>query len=161
MGVDVMLGMECIEVDASVKRVVLRSGAQIGYDKVLIATGCTAAIPEGLPGMDLPGVFTLRSLQDSQNLVAHARSKRRAVIIGSGFIGIELSSTLRTQLSFDEVTVVGKDAVPFQRVFGKEIGELVMQLGREKGISFKMEVCARPCKEVCFTCIWNLFSVCS
>jgi len=66
------------------------------YSKLLIATGARAARPP-IPGVDLPGVFSLRSLADGQAIHAYLedRTPRRAVLIGGGYIGLEMAEALR------------------------------------------------------------------
>ena len=65
-----------------------------GYDKLILAPGATPMLPP-IPGIDLPGVFTLRNLQDTDRIKAALdRGVRQAVILGGGFIGLELAENL-------------------------------------------------------------------
>lgn len=66
------------------------------YAKLLIATGARAARPP-IRGLDLPGVFTLRSLSDGQRIHSYIKehAPRRAVIIGGGYVGVEMAEALR------------------------------------------------------------------
>jgi NADPH-dependent 2,4-dienoyl-CoA reductase/sulfur reductase-like enzyme/rhodanese-related sulfurtransferase len=83
-----------------VKKVVrardLASGREYeeSYDKLILAPGAAPLLPD-LPGVDLPGVFTLRNLQDTDRIQeALDKGVRRAVILGGGFIGLELAENL-------------------------------------------------------------------
>lgn len=98
-GIDVQLGCEVTAVDPAAKTVkVQRNGdapfVQV-YDKLIIATGARAVrLP--LPGVELPGVFTLRTLVDAQLIHTYLekRRPRRAVVVGGGYIGLEMAEAL-------------------------------------------------------------------
>ncbi|MCA9239293.1 MAG: FAD-dependent oxidoreductase [Planctomycetales bacterium] len=64
-----------------------------GYDKIILAPGASPIRPP-IPGIDTPGVYTLRNLQDADRLLAAATGSKRAVIIGGGFIGLEMAENL-------------------------------------------------------------------
>ena len=100
-GIDVRMHHEATAIDPGSKRVAvtnLDSGEsfELAYDKLVIATGASAMRPP-IPGLDLPGVFTLRSLSDSQRIFAFMAEKQptTAVVIGGGYIGIEMAEALR------------------------------------------------------------------
>jgi len=101
-GVDVFTRHRVDEVDAvnmRVKVVDLDSGGEswADYTRLLLATGASAVIPP-LEGTDLPGVFPLRKLEDSLSIKEFLKSNRprRAVIVGAGPIGMEMSESFRT-----------------------------------------------------------------
>ena len=96
-GIDVRIGHEVTAIDRAAKTVTvkkLESGESWAesYDKLVIATGASAVRPP-IPGLDLPNVFTLRSLEDGQRIKAHLESDRpkRGIIIGAGYIGLEVA----------------------------------------------------------------------
>ena len=66
------------------------------YDKLVIATGASPAVPP-LPGIDLPGVFTMRTPDDAISLRAYVEEKsvKKAVVVGAGFIGLEIAENLQ------------------------------------------------------------------
>lgn len=72
-------------------------GFELDYDRLLIATGASARIPD-LPGVDLPGVFALKSLEDGRRIKAFIRENnvKKTVIIGMGYIALEMCEALRT-----------------------------------------------------------------
>jgi 3-phenylpropionate/trans-cinnamate dioxygenase ferredoxin reductase subunit len=82
------------KIDTGRSRVVLADGAEIGFSELVIATGARPRIPP-VPGCELEGVHVLRSLSDAVRLRDAARSAERTVIIGAGFIGLELAHCLR------------------------------------------------------------------
>ena len=99
-GIDVRIHHEVTAIDRIEKTVAvlnLDSGDSTNqhYDKLVIATGASAVRPP-IPGMDLPGVFTLRALADSQRIYAYMAENRpeRAVVIGAGYIGVEMAEAL-------------------------------------------------------------------
>ena len=101
LNLDVRTGCEAIEIDRAGKRVSVRhlsagSVEWIGYDKLMLAPGA-APIRPALPGIDDPRVFTLRNLQDMDRICAAADAGSRAVVIGAGFIGIEMSEQLHAR----------------------------------------------------------------
>jgi NADPH-dependent 2,4-dienoyl-CoA reductase/sulfur reductase-like enzyme len=92
-GIAVFLNSPVKKVDFRRRRLQSTSGKIIGFDQLLIATGSTVRRLT-VPGANRPEVFYLRQLKDSQTLRARIRRGRRAVVIGSGFIGMEVASVL-------------------------------------------------------------------
>jgi apoptosis-inducing factor 3 len=123
-------------VDAQAKRVETEGGDPVAYDTLLIATG---AEPIHLPvdGADLPNVRYLRSLADSRSIIAAAASAKKAVVIGGSFIGLEVAASLRARGL--EVAVVAPEALPLERVLGKDLGTFIKSLHEEHGVQFHLE----------------------
>ncbi|MBW7882146.1 MAG: FAD-dependent oxidoreductase [Caldilineaceae bacterium] len=99
-GIDVRMHHEVTAIDRSRKQVSVHDLASSRrfvqpYGKLVIATGASAVKPP-IPGMELPGVFTLRNLSDSQRIHAYIaqHAPQHAVIIGGGYIGIEMAEAL-------------------------------------------------------------------
>jgi NADPH-dependent 2,4-dienoyl-CoA reductase/sulfur reductase-like enzyme len=134
--IDLRLGVEVTSIDASGQVVVLKDGARLGYDRLLLAMG---AEPNRLPvpGADRPNVHVLRTLADSNAIIASAKGARRAVVIGASFIGLEVAASLRAREI--EVHVVGPEKIPMERVLGPEMGQFVRALHEERGVIFHLE----------------------
>ncbi|MBU0993890.1 MAG: FAD-dependent oxidoreductase [Proteobacteria bacterium] len=98
-GINLLTGHKATHIDPSSKNVsgVLENGKsfEFSYDKLVVATGGSPVVPE-LPGFDLPGVKVLKSLDDGRKLKAYIKEKkvRKAVIIGMGYIGLEMCEAL-------------------------------------------------------------------
>jgi 3-phenylpropionate/trans-cinnamate dioxygenase ferredoxin reductase subunit len=103
----------------------LADGAELPYDALLLATG---AAPRNLavPGADLPGVMTLRTLDDADAIRAAAERAERVAVVGGGWIGSEVAASLR-QLGH-HVTLVVNGTEPLERVLGHEVAAIA---GRE------------------------------
>jgi 3-phenylpropionate/trans-cinnamate dioxygenase ferredoxin reductase component len=125
------LGQASAAVDTSVRTVLLGSGQELRYQKLLIATG---GRPRrlGLPGADLAGVHYLRTIADCDAIKRDARPGRRAVVVGMSFIGCEVAASL-TQLGV-QVTAVFPGKVPLERVLGAEVGTEIGAFHRANGV---------------------------
>jgi NADPH-dependent 2,4-dienoyl-CoA reductase/sulfur reductase-like enzyme len=124
--VELLLGTEVTGIDTREREV-----AGHRYAKLLIATG---SVPRALdvPGADLPGVFTLRTLEDSTAIREFAAQTRDALVVGSGFIGMEVAASL-TELGRD-VTLVSRDSDLFAQLRSPEISEHLVNLYRDRGV---------------------------
>ena len=102
------------KVDLKNRALRAESGESFEFEHLLIATGARARKLE-CPGHDLPNVFYLRSLHDSQNIRDSAASSKRAAVIGGGFIGMEVASVL-AQKKIETTLIIREDRV-WSRVF--------------------------------------------
>lgn len=102
-GVDVRLGRRALHIDPEAQHVRLDDGSVLGYDALLLATGSKPR-PLPAPGADLAGVHYLRSLGDVERIRSELAPGRRVVIVGGGYIGLEVAATVR-ELGL-EVTVL-------------------------------------------------------
>lgn len=129
------LGTPVDAIDVDGKAVVLGSGERIRFDRLLIATGSDA---RRLNGHEFGGdhVFTLRSVADAEAIIRQAEARKRAVIIGSSFIGLETAASLRHRGV--EVDVVSPEHIPFERVFGTDLGRFLQQLHETNGVRFHL-----------------------
>lgn len=134
-GIEVRTNTRVTLLDPATKQIQLESGETLTYDHALIAPG---GKPNRLqvPGIDLDNVLTLRSLHDSQHLRELGQQGKQVVIIGSSFIGLEGAMSLRKLGS--NVTVVGREAVPFQKTLGERIGRVVQGWHEKEGIRFHL-----------------------
>ena len=129
--VDLRTGSSVASLDPAAHTVVLRSGEELSYAKLLIATGGRNR-QLSLPGADLPGIHYLRTVAECDAIKQEAVAGRRAVIVGMGFIGCEVAASL-TQLGV-HVTTVFPGKAPLERVLGEQVGELIGGIHRAKGV---------------------------
>ncbi len=120
-----------VAVDAATRTVVLDSGQELRYQKLLIATGGRNRRLE-VPGAELPGIHYLRTVADCDAIKSEAVADRHAVVVGMGFIGCELAASL-TQLGV-RVTAVFPGRAPLDRVLGPEVGTLIAAVHRANGV---------------------------
>jgi 3-phenylpropionate/trans-cinnamate dioxygenase ferredoxin reductase subunit len=137
-GIRLITGVEATRLDPSAHAVELDDGRRLQYDAVLLATGATPRTI-GLPGSQLPGVMTLRRLEDSDALAARLRGGgQRLVVIGGGWIGMEVAATAR---GFgNEVAILARDDVPLATALGADMGEVFRSLHLEHGVDLRTSV---------------------
>ena len=134
-GIEIRTGQRVVSLDAATKTIELASGETLTYTKALVAPGGKPnELP--IPGVELTGVHSLRSLHDSQELRELGRQHKKFVIVGSSFIGLEGAMSLRKLGS--EIDVVGTEAVPFETVLGEKIGKTVQGWHEKQGIRFHL-----------------------
>lgn len=134
IGVDVVAD-PAASLDPAERTVTTRSGRELSYDAVLLATG---AEPIRLPieGANLPHVHTLRTLADSKAIASAVTENLPVVVIGASFIGLEAAAALRSRGA--AVTVVGPEPVPLARVLGEQVGAFVRGVHEAKGVTFEL-----------------------
>ena len=131
--IDALTNTTVTSIDPKAKQVTLSDGRSLGYGALLLATGAQP-VHLTIPGADLPHVFYLRTLTDSRRIIEKAKDARRAVVIGSSFIGLEVAWSLRERKL--EVAVIGRDSVPLAKVLGTEMGNLVCATHEAHGVKF-------------------------
>jgi NADPH-dependent 2,4-dienoyl-CoA reductase/sulfur reductase-like enzyme len=141
-GIELLQGDTAVAIDRARATVTLAQGRVLGYGLLLLATGASPRVLD-IPGAQLPGVHYLRTLEDSHNLrealgrPVPGQERRRVVLVGSGWIGMEVAATART-LGAD-VTVLGRDKVPLAAAIGPELGTVFMERHKEAGVKFRTE----------------------
>ena len=140
IGVDLRIGDGASDLNPARKTLTLASGQTLSYDALLLATGAEP-VRLALGGASSPPLFTLRTLADSREIIAAASKARRAVVIGSSFIGLEAAASLRARGI--EVDVVSRDRLPLERVLGEALGRFVQQLHEEHGVRFHLAATPR------------------
>jgi 3-phenylpropionate/trans-cinnamate dioxygenase ferredoxin reductase component len=135
-GIEARFGVRATRVDAAEKVVELDSGERVAYERLLIATGSrNRRLP--IPGLDLEGIHSLRTVADSDRIRAEIAPGRKAVVVGMGFIGSEVAASLRQ--SGVDVVVVDRNEVPLRRVLGEEVGRVIEGIHRDHGTSMIFE----------------------
>ena len=137
-GVQVFTGQEAVKLDAAAKTVTLRdvdtdAESSQDYDKVILAVGAEPFVPD-VPGTALPGVFCMRTPDDAIAVRDWAEKNdcRRAVVVGGGFIGLEVAENLMSKgLS---VTVVDMAAQLMPNIFDPEMAGYVKRQLQAKGM---------------------------
>lgn len=133
-GIDLVLGRRVTAIDPRARTVRFDDGSSRTYGALLLATGATP-VQLDMPDSGQP-VHYLRTLADSRAIIAAASKARRAVVIGASFIGLEVAASLRNRGL--EVTVVGPEARPLERVLGAELGNFVRSIHEEHGVAFRL-----------------------
>lgn len=134
-GIDLRLGVEASSLDFAQRAVLDKNGGSTSYDALLIATGAAPARPP-IPGFDRPDVHVLRSLQDTDAIIAAASKGGRVAVVGASFIGLEAAAALRSRGL--DVHVVGSESIPFARVLGEDMGRWVRGLHERAGVVFHL-----------------------
>jgi len=132
--VELRTGTTVGAIDPDKRRVRLTDGDDLAYDKLLLTTGASPR-PLAVPGVGLGNVFSLRTLADSDRISAAVRSDTRLVVVGSGWIGLEVAAAARGRGA--EVTVVTPDALPLRNVLGDRLAEVFARLHRAQGVDFR------------------------
>jgi NADPH-dependent 2,4-dienoyl-CoA reductase/sulfur reductase-like enzyme len=133
---DLQLGSPAVSLDLESRSVTLAGGAQVAGQAVIIATG---ASPRRLPGQPAwPGIHVLRTLADSSRLRSELGDGVRVVVIGAGFIGLEVAATARQRGC--EVTVLEGLPAPLVRGLGAELGTAVAAVHGRHGIEVRCGV---------------------
>ncbi len=111
--------------------VVLNTGEQLDFDKLLIATGSYPVSPP-IPGMDLPGIFPCWTLEDARNIASRCQPGAKVVLMGAGFIGCIILEALAK--SGADLTVVEMEDRMVPRMMNEKAGNLIKQWCIKKGV---------------------------
>ena len=133
--IEVLTGRKVTGLDVRKKIALFASGEPLAFDRALLATGGTPR-KLAIPGAQADCCFSLRSLADARAIAEAASRAESALIIGAGFIGMELASSLTDRGL--RVTVVAPDALPFAKVLGERIASLLKSRHELAGVSFRL-----------------------
>src|SRR5437016_9761653 len=123
--IDLRLEARVIDIDPASKLVELEGGERLPYNRLLVTTGGRNR-PIPIPGRELEGALQLRTVEEADRIRRAARPGARAVVIGMGFIGSEVTASLR-QMGV-EVTAIEGLRAPLARVLGEEVGQVLAQV---------------------------------
>ena len=135
-GIQTMFGTRARRIDPSARVVELEDHRRVSFDALLIATGGRNRTVS-IPGVDLDGIYSLRTVQDADRIRAEMIAGRRAVVVGMGFIGSEVAASLR-QKGLD-VVVIDPSKTPLFRVLGEDVGQTIAKLHRDHGVRMIFE----------------------
>jgi NADPH-dependent 2,4-dienoyl-CoA reductase/sulfur reductase-like enzyme len=126
-GADLIIG-RVETIDTEKKEVILQSGEIHGYGQLLLSTGSRPLLPR-LPGIASDKIITVRSIDDLQRIRASARSGRRALVVGGGYVGVELATELQ-QLGLSVSLVEMQERILLSTTEPEFIGEVEQMLDR-------------------------------
>ncbi|XP_059573386.1 apoptosis-inducing factor 3 [Alligator mississippiensis] len=133
--IEVWTEKEAVSIDTKGQKAQFKDGSSQRYDQLLIATGSRPK-PLKCPGADLRNVRFLQTVEDANQILELAAGKR-LVIVGASFIGMEVASFLSDKAS--TISVVEKEAVPFQKALGPQVGGVAMKMLQGRGVNFYMK----------------------
>ncbi|TDD65798.1 NAD(P)/FAD-dependent oxidoreductase [Jiangella aurantiaca] len=135
--VDLRLGTTVVEIDPRTHTVVQDDGGTVRYAKLLLATGSSPR-RLSIPGADAAGVYYLRRLPDSDAIKAAVGSVRRLLVVGGGWIGLEVTAAART--AGVEVTIVEAQELPLLGPLGPELARVFADLHTAHGVTLRTGV---------------------
>ena len=135
--IELLLGARATNIDTEAQVVALAEGISLGYDMLLLCTGGRVRTLD-LPGADLRNVFTLRTIDDALAIHEHMKPGAKIVVVGAGFIGSEVAAS--ASMTGAEVTLLEVAPVPLGRALGEEVGGLLGELHRAKGVDLRTGV---------------------
>ncbi|KAM5226501.1 apoptosis-inducing factor 3 isoform 4-T6 [Hipposideros larvatus] len=134
-GIEVLTEAQVVTVDVRNKKVVFKDGFKLEYSKLLLAPGSS---PKTLSckGKEVENVFTIRTPEDANRVVRLARG-RNAVVVGAGFLGMEVAAYLTEKAH--SVSVVELEETPFKRFLGERVGRALMKMFENNRVKFYMQ----------------------
>ncbi|MET0222181.1 MAG: FAD-dependent oxidoreductase [Tardiphaga sp.] len=133
-GIEMVLGHRAIGLDRVAQRVTLEGGDQLGYDTLMIATGSRAR-KLSVPGHDRDGIVYLRTLDDALHLKPRLEAAQEVVIIGGGFIGLEVASTAAK--AGKKVTLIEAQSRLLERAVSPLISQFLLDIHRSHGVEIR------------------------
>jgi 3-phenylpropionate/trans-cinnamate dioxygenase ferredoxin reductase subunit len=134
-GVDLRLGAGVTAIDRELHQVTLSTGETLGYDKLLLTTGATPTLLP-VPGAGANGVQYLRSVDDSERLRETLSSASSVVVVGAGWIGLEVAAAARN--AGVAAAVISLEEQPLLNVLGPEVAPVFADLHREHGVDLRL-----------------------
>ena len=135
--IELLTGARVASIDPGAHRVTLGTGRTLDYDRLLLATGSRVRRLDGMPGSDLEGVLYLRTIEDSDRLRAAMEKAERVVVIGGGYIGLEVASAA-VEAGRSSVTVVEATPRLLSRVANSRLAAFYADLHRARGVDLRL-----------------------
>ena len=136
LNIDWKLGSAATALDTKNRTIALASGETISFDGLIIATGSGVRKLPNQP--EWKGIHVVRTLDDSLNLRADLNPGARLVVIGAGFIGLEVAATAKARDC--EVTVLEGAPAPMMRGLGAEMGQAAALVHADNGVQLRCDV---------------------
>lgn len=133
--IELLLNTRVTTIDTGRRRLTLQDGSSCDYDALILATGAQP-VQLDVPGATSPHVRYLRSLADCRAIIAAAERAKRVVVVGAGFIGMEVAASLRMRGL--EVHIVATESRPMERVLGPEMGDHIRKLHEVHDVRFHL-----------------------
>jgi 3-phenylpropionate/trans-cinnamate dioxygenase ferredoxin reductase subunit len=130
-GIEFLVGVRATRIDSSARFVELEDRRRVPFDVLLIATGGRNR-RISIPGSELEGIYSLRTIEDADRIKAEIGAGRRVVVVGMGFIGSEVAASLR-QKDLD-VVAIDPAKTPLFRVLGEAVGQSIADLHHAHGV---------------------------
>jgi 3-phenylpropionate/trans-cinnamate dioxygenase ferredoxin reductase subunit len=130
------LGTRVTAIDRGAHTVGLATGESLSYDKLILATGARAR-RLGLAGEDMPNVHVLRAIADADRVKGALVAGQRLVVIGGGYIGLEVAASAR--IKGMEVVVIEREARLMARVASAPISAFMQGFHERQGVQFQLE----------------------
>lgn len=132
--VELMLGARVAELVPDQHYVKLHDGRRVRYDKLLLMTGSRVRTLDA-PGVNLPGVFYLRGIDDAEGIREHFAPHAKLVVVGGGYIGLEVAA-VAVKLGLDVTLVEGADRL-MPRVVGNDVAHFFEDMHRQEGVKIE------------------------
>ncbi|EGK73033.1 Nitrite reductase NADPH, large subunit [Methyloversatilis universalis FAM5] len=135
-GITLHTGRKIVKIDRIARKVIADDGTEAEYDRLLLATGSNPFILP-VPGKDLPGVIAYRDIADTDAMIEAAATRKHAVVIGAGLLGLEAANGLA--LRGMQVTVVHLAPWIMERQLDKPSADMLQASLEKKGLAFLLE----------------------
>ena len=135
--IDLLLERRVSLIDRASRKVLLDDGESFDYERLLIATGAELNALQ-IPGVDLPGVSPLRTTDDSARVASYLRPGKHLLVVGAGFIGLEVAAAAIEKGC--AVTVVESAPAALARNLPKEVAQAIVAIHAERGVTLRFGV---------------------
>jgi 3-phenylpropionate/trans-cinnamate dioxygenase ferredoxin reductase subunit len=133
--IELRTGVRAEALDPAARTVTLAGGERLTYDELLLTTGSVVRRLQ-VPGAELEGVHYLRRIDHSDALRGVLVEGARVVVVGGGWIGLEVAAAARTHGA--EVTLVEVDTLPLRRVLGDQVAQVFADLHADHGVDLRL-----------------------
>ncbi|MFM0341440.1 NAD(P)/FAD-dependent oxidoreductase [Paraburkholderia fungorum] len=145
LGIRWYRGVPASSVNRQEKRVMLRDSTQLHYDKLLFCTGGRPLRP-AIDGIDLPGVHTLRTLEDCDRIAREMASAEHVCIVGGGWVGLEVASTATAMGK--RVVVLESNSRICQRTLPSDIAGHLRDIHAARGVDIRASVAVKQIERI-------------